>query len=73
MAERQFHDEDHALRVGLLAGTLAKAGVDFNIARDALGNYKPFMEIVIPEWGEVEPLRITVQVMPGPENHESEQ
>lgn len=69
-AERWFQDEDHALRMGFLIGTLMKAGVDFNIARDSQGNYKPFIEVVIREEGEIEPIRVTVQVMPGPESDE---
>jgi hypothetical protein len=65
---RWFQDEDHALLTGFLTGTLAKAGVAFNIARDSQGNYKPFIEIVIREEGELEPIRVLVQVMPGPES-----
>lgn len=56
--------------MGLLAGTLMKAGVDFNIARDSQGNYKPFIDIVIREEGEIEPIRVTVQIMPGPGEHD---
>jgi hypothetical protein len=64
--KRWFADEDHALITGILAGTLMRAGVDFNIVRDTLGNYKPFIEVVIREEGEIEPVRVTIQVMPGP-------
>lgn len=67
-----FQDFDHALSMGFLAGTLMKAGVDFNIARDTQGNYQPFIEIVIREEGEIEPFRVTVQVMPGPENNDTD-
>jgi hypothetical protein len=66
MAEKQwFADSDHALATGMLLGTLAKAGIQFNIERDTLGNYKPYIQLVILEPGEVEPIRVTVQVMPG--------
>ena len=67
MAEKQwFADFDHALHTGMLLGTLAKAGIQFNVERDSLGNYKPYIELVILEPGEVEPIRVTVQVIPGP-------
>ena len=63
---QHFEDADHALHTGYVMGTLAKAGIKFNMGRDALGNYTPFIELVILEPGEIEPLRVTVQVMPGP-------
>jgi hypothetical protein len=66
MAEKQwFADFDHALATGFVLGTLAKAGIQHNIVRDTLGNYKPFIELVLLEPGEIEPIRVTVQVMPG--------
>jgi hypothetical protein len=66
MAEKRwFADDDHALVTGYVMGTLAKAGIEFNMVRDALGNYKPFMELVIPDPLELEPIRVTIQVMPG--------
>lgn len=73
MAEKQwFADSDHALATGFVVGALAKSGIQFNIVRDTLGNYKPFIELVILEPGEVEPIRVTVQVMPGPRGAQDE-
>jgi len=66
MAEKQwFADFDHALATGFVIGTLAKSGIQHTVVRDALGNYKPFIELVLLEPGEVEPIRVTIQVMPG--------
>jgi hypothetical protein len=65
MADKQwFADFDHALATGFVIGTLAKAGIQHNVVRDTLGNYKPLIELVILEPGEVEPIRVTIQVMP---------
>lgn len=58
-----FEDDDHALKTGFLVGTLLRAGVQCNLVRDDLGNYKPLLNIVIPEDGEIEPVRITVRVV----------
>ena len=59
----KFVDADHALQTGYFAGTLAKAGIECSVRRDELGNYLPLIEVVILEPGEVEPIRMTVQVM----------
>lgn len=64
-SKRWFADSDHALHTGFLAGTLKRKGIEYNIIRDELGNYKPFLELVILEPGEIEPIRVTIQVMPG--------
>jgi hypothetical protein len=58
-----FESDDHALKTGYLIGYLIRQGIKFNIVRDDLGNYKPLIELVIPEEGETEPLRITVRVL----------
>jgi hypothetical protein len=58
-----FESDDHALKTGYLVGYLLREGIKFNLIRDDAGNYKPLIEIVIPEEGEVEPLRITVKVL----------
>ena len=60
----KFVDADHALQTGYFAGVLMKAGIESNIQRDELGNYLPLIEVVIVEPYEVEPIRMTVQVMP---------
>jgi hypothetical protein len=58
-----FESDDHALKTGFLIGQLLKAGIKCNMVRDDAGNYKPLIEIVIPEEGEIEPVRITVKVL----------
>jgi len=60
-----FEDDDHALKTGFLAGTFLKAGIQFNFVRDDLGNYKPYMELVIPEQDGIQPVRVTIKVLPG--------
>lgn len=61
-----FADDDHALHQGFLAGTLMKAGIAFNFVKDEFGNYKPYLEIVIPsEDVGLPPTRVTIKVLPG--------
>jgi len=60
-----FEDEDHALHQGFLAGTFMKAGIQFNFVRDEQGNYRPYLEIVIPEQDGIQPVRVTIKVLPG--------
>lgn len=60
-----FEDDDHALKTGFLAGTLWKAGVEFNFVKDDVGNYKPFMEVVIPGEEGLPSVRVTIKILPG--------
>jgi len=68
MSEQQPHfvDDDHALVTGFLAGMFLKTGLKCNIIMDSEGNYTPFMEIMVLEPGEVQPIRATIQVMAAP-------
>lgn len=60
-----FEDDNHALKCGFLMGALMNAGVKFNGVYDDGGNYKPFLEIVIPDEEGIPPVRITIRVLPG--------
>jgi hypothetical protein len=59
-----FQDFDHALKTGILIGTLLKAGLNANMARDDEGNYMPFIDIVIQEEAEIEPTRVRIEIVP---------
>jgi hypothetical protein len=48
---------------GFLAGMFLKSGVKCSLIRDDAGNYTPFMELVVLEPGEIEPIRVTIKVM----------
>jgi hypothetical protein len=48
-----FDSVDHALHMGLLVGTMMRAGVPVQVITDEEGNYTPDMEITIHDVEDV--------------------
>lgn len=62
-----FADETHALRTGLLIGTLMKAGIHIRPETDDDGNYLSRIAIELPPLEELAPpVEIWIKVLSGP-------
>lgn len=61
----EFQDEEHVLALGVLWGTLLKSGIECIPVGNDSGGYKPYLQIVIPNPLDLEPIRVTIQVIPG--------
>ena len=58
-----FTNDDHALRTGMLVGTLMKAGIDAYLSVDDDGNF--LNEIVVNlESDVVDPIKVRISVLP---------
>jgi len=67
IAAGYFADENHALKVGLLAGTFMKAGVATHLQTDDSGNYTSKMMIELPPLEELlPPTEVWIKVLSGP-------
>ena len=58
-----FHDDEHALRMGMLMGSLMKADFSVTPIRDDEGNYTSVFIVHLPDEEGLPPIEIRVQVL----------
>ena len=68
IAAGHFADDNHALRVGMLAGALMKAGITVKLQTDDAGNYTSRMVLELPAVEDLEPpIEVWIKVLSGPQ------
>jgi len=60
---QHFHDDEHALRMGMFMGTLMTAGVRFAPIIDDEGNYTSVLIAYLQVEEGVPPIEVRIQVL----------